>query len=210
MHDIIPVILCGGVGSRLWPISRQCLPKQFTSLIDGASLFEAAVRRAACISKVAPVVVTSSDYRFLAQRQLHDLKTSGKILLEPEGKNTAPAVFAATQFVNNVYGDELILIIPSDHHIPDEKAFANMVESGCAAALDGALVTFGVKPYKPEIGYGYIELVEEAAADCYMVKRFLEKPNLEIAEQIFSLNNYVWNAGIFLFKASTLSSRSTP
>ena len=152
------------------------------------------------------MIVTSSDHRFLAQNQLNSLGASAQILLEPRGKNTAPAVFAATHFISGVHGDALVLIMPSDHHIPDEKAFAQMVQSGCSAAMDGALVTFGIKPYKPETGYGYMELGDNVLGDCYAVKKFLEKPNLEVAEQLFASGSHVWNAGIFLFKASTLAS----
>ena len=206
MQNIIPVVLSGGVGARLWPLSRPSFPKQFTELIDEVSLFQAAVQRATFVSKIEPVVVTSSDYRFLAQNQLNGLGVRAQILLEPKGKNTAPAVFAATHFVSGVHGDALVLIMPSDHHIPDERAFAQMVQSGCSAAMDGALVTFGIEPHKPETGYGYIELGDIALGNCYAVNKFLEKPNLEVVEQIFASGNHVWNAGIFLFKASTLKS----
>ncbi|MBP80176.1 MAG: mannose-1-phosphate guanylyltransferase/mannose-6-phosphate isomerase [Deltaproteobacteria bacterium] len=204
MHKIIPVILCGGIGSRLWPVSRQSLPKQFAPLISGASLFEAAVQRAASVSETEPVIVCSSDYRFIAQKQSQTFGVNGNILLEPSRRNTAPAVFAATHFINSVHGDELILVMPSDHYIPDKKAFVNMVQLGCVAAMGGAFVTFGVKPEKPETGYGYIELGEEVSKDCYDAKRFLEKPDLRVAEQIFAAGKHLWNAGIFLFKASTL------
>ena len=204
MHKAIPVILCGGIGSRLWPVSRQSLPKQFAPLIDGTSLFEAALQRATSVSETQPIVVSSSDHRFITQKQLLKYRDSGTILLEPKGKNTAPAIFAATHFISEAYGDELVLIMPSDHYIPDINAFAKMVQLGCAEANDGALVTFGVKPIKPETGYGYIELGDEVSDDCYIVKRFLEKPNLRIAEQILADGSHVWNAGIFLFRASTL------
>ncbi|MDC0063213.1 mannose-1-phosphate guanylyltransferase/mannose-6-phosphate isomerase [Candidatus Puniceispirillum sp.] len=206
MQNIIPVVLSGGVGARLWPLSRQSFPKQFTKLIDEVSLFQAAVQRATFVSKIEPVVVTSSGHRYIVQNQLNGLGVRAQILLEPKGKNTAPAVFAATHFVSGVHGDALVLIMPSDHHIPDERAFAQMVQSGCAAAMDGALVTFGIKPHKPETGYGYIELGDIALGNCYAVNKFLEKPSLEVVEQIFASENHVWNAGIFLFKASTLKS----
>jgi mannose-1-phosphate guanylyltransferase / mannose-6-phosphate isomerase len=204
MHKIIPVILCGGVGSRLWPVSRQSLPKQFAPLIDDVSLFEMAVQRAAFVSEAEPVIVSSSEYRFIAQEQSQTCGVNSDILLEPRRRNTAPAVFAATHFVSNAHGDELILVMPSDHYIPDKNAFSNMVQLGCVAAIGGAFVTFGVKPEKPETGYGYIELGEEISKDCYDAKRFVEKPDLRVAEQIFAAGNHVWNAGIFLFKASTL------
>jgi mannose-1-phosphate guanylyltransferase/mannose-6-phosphate isomerase len=204
MHKVIPVILCGGIGSRLWPVSRRSLPKQFAPLIDGDSLFEVAVKRATSVSNAEPIVVCSSDHRFTTQKQLQIHRDNGKILLEPSGKNTAPAIFAATHFISEAYGDELVLIMPSDHYISDTKAFAKMVQLACAEVNDGALVTFGVTPTKPETGYGYIELGDKVSADCHIVKRFLEKPNLRVAEQMFADGNHVWNAGIFIFKASTL------
>ena len=204
MEKIIPVVLSGGVGSRLWPLSRKSYPKQFTNLIGEVSLFQAAAQRANCVSNIDPVVVTSTDHRFLAQNQLKDLGISAQFLLEPQGKDTAPAVFAAAHFINKIHGDALVLIMPSDHYIPDENAFAQMVHSGCSAAMDGVLVTFGIKPHKPETGYGYIELGDNTSGDCYAVNKFLEKPNLEVAEQIFASGNHVWNSGIFLFKSSTL------
>lgn len=204
MHKVTAVILCGGVGSRLWPVSRQSLPKQFAPLIGGASLFEAAVQRATYVTEAEPIVVSSSDHRFITQKQLLKYWDSGNILLEPIGKNTAPAIFAAAHFISEAYGDELVLIMPSDHYIPDEKAFAEMVQLGCAEANEGALVTFGVKPVKPETGYGYIELGDQVSENCHGVKRFIEKPDLKVVEQILADGNHVWNAGIFLFKASTV------
>jgi mannose-1-phosphate guanylyltransferase/mannose-6-phosphate isomerase len=204
MHEIIPVILCGGIGSRLWPVSRKSLPKQFAALIDGVSLFEDAVNRAAFVSKAEPIVVTSSDYRFLARRQLHGCGANGKILLEPCGRNTAPAIFAATHYIRNAHGDELVLVMPSDHYIPDKKMFVKMIQIGSEAAMDGAFVTFGVVPNKPETGYGYLEIGEEISKDCFKVKSFREKPNLEAAREILAAGSHLWNAGIFLFKASTL------
>jgi len=204
MTITIPVVLCGGVGSRLWPLSRKSLPKQFAPLIGDDSLFMAAVRRTAQLGFTEPVVVTSTEHRFLAEKQLRDCGVAGQILLEPSGKNTAPAVFAAAHFAVKKHGDALMLVMPSDHHIPDPKAFAEMVQSGAAAAGGGAVVTFGVTPDRPETGYGYIELGGDTAAVCCAVTKFHEKPNLQTAEQMLGAGNYVWNAGIFLFQASTL------
>ncbi len=204
MRNIIPVVLCGGVGSRLWPLSRKSLPKQFAPLIGDQSLFAAAVKRTAQQGYDNPIVVTSSDHRFLAEKQLFDCGLTGQILLEPEGKNTAPAVFAAAHFAIKNHSEPLLLIMPSDHHIPDKKAFNEMVQDGYIAAKEGAVVTFGVKPDRPETGYGYIELAGNLKEACNSVTRFHEKPDLEIAQQMFEAGNYVWNAGIFLFQASTI------
>ena len=204
MNEIVPVILCGGVGSRLWPLSRKSLPKQFAPLIGKQSLFEAAVKRVDCDGFADPIVVTSSDHRFLAEKQMRECGCSGPIILEPEGKNTAPAVFSASHFVMKHYGDALLLVMPSDHHIPDQDAFVTMVQAGRTAAEAGAIVTFGVAPDRPEIGYGYIELGQPSAGAAFAVKKFHEKPDLEAAQRMLDAGHFVWNAGIFLFRASIM------
>lgn len=204
MGEIVPVILCGGVGSRLWPLSRKSLPKQFAPVIGAQSLFEATVTRVDRDEFSEPVVVTSNDHRFVAEKQLRDCGCSGTILLEPEGKNTAPAVFAAAHHVIKHSGDALLLVMPSDHHIPDQHAFADMVLAGRAAAEAGAIVTFGVAPDRPETGFGYIELGKRLAGAAIAVEKFHEKPSLVTATKMVDAGNYFWNAGIFLFRASVL------
>ena len=204
MGGIVPVILCGGVGSRLWPLSRKSLPKQFAQLLGEKSLFEATVERVFTELFEGPLVVTSSDHKFLVEKQLRDCGRSGTILLEPDGKNTAPAVFAAAHHVMKHIGDALLLVMPSDHHIPNYKAFAKMVLTGCAAANDGAVVTFGVTPDRPETGYGYIELEGLTTDLAFTVKKFHEKPDSVTARKMINSGNHVWNAGIFLFRASVM------
>jgi len=204
MSEIVPVILCGGVGSRLWPLSRKSLPKQFAPLIGTQSLFEAAVNRVDRDEFADPIVVTSSDHRFLAEKQMRDCGCSGSILLEPAGKNTAPAVFAAAHHMMKHSGDGLLLVMPSDHHIPDQDAFAKMVLAGRAAAEAGAIVTFGVAPDRPETGYGYIELGQPSAGAAFAVKKFHEKPDSATAKTMLDAGHFVWNAGIFLFRASAM------
>ena len=204
MGEIVPVILCGGVGSRLWPLSRKSLPKQFAQLIGMQSLFESAVTRVDCDEFAEPLVVTSSDHRFLAEKQLRDCGCSGTILLEPVGKNTAPAIFAAAHHVIKNNDDALLLVMPSDHHIPDQDAFREMVLASCAAAEAGAIVTFGVTPDRPETGYGYIELGQPLAGADFNVKKFHEKPDVATAKTMLDVGRYVWNAGIFLFRASAM------
>ena len=204
MSEIVPVILCGGVGSRLWPLSRKSLPKQFAPLIGVQSLFEAAVTRVDCDEFTDPLVVTSSDHRFLAEKQLRDCGRSGTILLEPAGKDTAPAVFAAAHHVFERMGDALLLVMPSDHHIPDQDTFREMVLAGRAAAETGAIVTFGVAPNRPETGYGYIELGQSFAGAAFTVRKFHEKPDVATAQTMLDAGHYVWNAGIFLFRASSM------
>ena len=204
MSKIVPVILCGGVGSRLWPLSRKSLPKQFAPLIGTQSLFEATVTRVDRNEFAKPVVVTSSDHRFLVEKQMRDCECSGTILLEPKGKNTAPAVFAAAHYVKMHMSNTLLLVMPSDHHIPDQVAFKKMVLSGRAAAEAGAIVTFGVAPDRPETGYGYIELGQPSGGAAFAVEKFHEKPDLETAKKMVDAGHYVWNAGIFLFCASAM------
>ncbi len=204
MSEIVPVILCGGVGSRLWPLSRKSLPKQFAPLIGAQSLFEAAVTRVDCDEFSDPIVVTSHDHRFLAEKQMRDRGCAGTILLEPVGKNTAPAVFAAAHYVSRQKGDALLLVMPSDHHIPDQDAFRRMVLAGRAAAEAGAIVTFGVAPSRPETGYGYIELGQSCAGAAFTVKKFHEKPDLATAQTMLDAGHYAWNAGIFLFRATAM------
>jgi len=204
MSEIIPVILCGGVGSRLWPLSRKSLPKQFAQLIGDRSLFESAVARIDSDTFADPLVMTSREHRFLAEKQVRDCGCAGSFLLEPLGKNTAPAVFAAAHHVIKHSGDALLLVMPSDHHIPDKEAFADMVLAGRASAEGGAIVTFGVVPDRPEIGYGYLELGDLSVDDAFIVKKFHEKPNKAAAQQMVVAGNYMWNAGIFLFRASVM------
>ncbi|MBL18769.1 MAG: mannose-1-phosphate guanylyltransferase/mannose-6-phosphate isomerase [Flavobacteriaceae bacterium] len=204
MRKIMPVILCGGVGSRLWPLSRKSLPKQFAQLLGNKSLFEAAMKRVDTKEFSSPLIVTSRDHRFLVEKQLRDCGCSGTILLEPTGKNTAPAVFAAAHHVMKQIGDELLLVMPSDHHIPDQDAFVEMVLAGCEAARNSAIVTFGVSPNRPETGFGYIELGDSTSSAVSTVKKFHEKPDFVTAQKMFDAGNYAWNAGIFLFRTSVM------
>ncbi len=204
MNEIVPVILSGGVGSRLWPLSRKSLPKQFTPLLGVQSLFSAALRRVKCYGFTEPVIVTSSDHRFLAEKQMRECGCTGNILLEPEGKNTAPAVFAAAHHVVSSFGDELLLVMPSDHHIPDQDTFTESVLKGRAAAEAGAVVTFGVEPNRPETGYGYIELGQSTVDGTFVAQKFHEKPDQSTAQNMLDAGTYVWNAGIFLFRASAM------
>ena len=204
MTKINPVILCGGVGSRLWPLSRKSLPKQFAPIIGDQSLFHQAVSRTNHEAFADPIIITSEDHRFLAQKQLRELGIEGSIILEPKGKNTAPAVFAAALHASRNDADALVLVMPSDHHIPDNDAFAKMVVTGITAAQDGAIVTFGVTPDRPETGYGYIETDMDAENICRPVTAFHEKPDLAKAEAMLVAGNFLWNAGIFLFRADVM------
>jgi mannose-1-phosphate guanylyltransferase / mannose-6-phosphate isomerase len=201
---IYPVILCGGVGSRLWPLSRKSLPKQFATITGDRSLFHETVSRIDSDAFTDPIIITSEDHRFLAQKQLHELGIEGSIILEPEGKNTAPAVFAAAIHSSLSQPDAMVLVMPSDHHIPESDAFVKMVATGTAAAQYGAIVTFGITPFRPETGYGYIETDMVTEKICRPVTSFHEKPDLAKAEAMLAAGNYLWNSGIFLFRADVM------
>lgn len=200
--NITSVILCGGSGTRLWPLSRKALPKQFVPLVNGKSLLQMTLERSALIGN-EQIVVASEDHRFLVQDCTEAAHVQSTILLEPVGRNTAAAMAAAAL---NAPKDALLLFLPADHHIPDAVAFANTIRSALPAALFGSIVTFGVQPSFPSTAYGYIQqgaaLVGQGAA--FAVRRFVEKPNAATAEELLLAGGYFWNAGIFLTKADTL------
>ena len=200
-QKIYPVLLAGGSGSRLWPLSRKSYPKQFASLVGEKSLFQASALRLKGVEFAAPTVVTNSSFRFIVTEQLMDVGIDpGAILIEPEGRNTAPAVLAAALHLEKTDPDGLMLVAPSDHVIPDDVAFRLSVDQAVVAAKRGQLVTFGIKPDRPETGYGYLELAAQAdGKGAVPLKRFVEKPDLAAAEKMVSAGNFLWNAGIFLF-----------
>lgn len=202
---ITPVLLAGGSGTRLWPVSRKSFPKQFAPLIGEESLFQASARRLSGVRYGAPVVMTNADFRFIVSEQLNAIGIAPEaILIEPVGRNTAPAILAAAFTVAAARGeDALVLVAPSDHVVPDAEAFGRAVELGAVAAKQGQIVTFGITPTRPETGYGYMETT--AAGDGPVpLKRFVEKPDLVTAEKMIADGNYLWNAGIFLFTARTM------
>lgn len=205
---IYPILLAGGAGSRLWPLSRQSYPKQFVPLIGAESLFQAAARRVAGPEFAAPLTLTHSDYRFVVTEQLHQIGVDpGAILIEPERRNTGPAILAAALWLARENPQALMLVVPSDHHVPDTGAFRAAVARGRAAAEAGSIVTFGVRPIRAETGYGYLELAAPLEADCsdaVDLLRFVEKPAREEAERMVSSGRHLWNAGIFLFSASAI------
>jgi mannose-1-phosphate guanylyltransferase/mannose-6-phosphate isomerase len=212
-----PVILCGGSGTRLWPLSRKSFPKQFVPLIDGKSLLRLTLERVAQISpgaKQNTVCVAAEDHRFLVQETMQAAKVGqgvgagvgssvqGNIILEPCARNTAAAMALAAL---NAKPQDLLLFCPADHHIPDAAAFALMVQQGCPAAADGAIVTFGVVPSFPSTAYGYIERgAADSTGQSFAVARFIEKPAFDVAAKLLLQGNVLWNAGIFLVKAQVL------
>ena len=199
---IIPVILSGGAGTRLWPLSKKLFPKQFLNLINDTTLFQDTILRLPD-DMPDPLIICNEDHRFLAAEQLRQInKKSSGIILEPFGKNTAPAVgLAALNLLNN-QKDCTLLILSADHYIKDIKAFHNAIKIAESIAEGGKLVTFGVLPTKPETGYGYIEANLSEEAEHYAVKSFTEKPSLNNAQLYVDNGNYLWNSGIFMFKAS--------
>ncbi len=202
--NIISVILCGGSGTRLWPLSRKALPKQFVPLVHGKSLLQLTMQRASLLGR-EQMIVASEDHRFLVQDCADAAQVHGTILLEPVARNTAAAMAAAAL---NAPEDALLLFLPADHHIPDSAAFAATIRSAVPAAMVGSIVTFGVQPSFPSTAYGYIQqgvsLAGQGAA--HSVQRFVEKPNAAKAQELLLAGGYFWNAGIFLVRASTLLS----
>ncbi len=202
---ITPVLLCGGSGTRLWPLSRKSYPKQFTELVGEESLFQASARRLSGPGYAAPLVITGADFRFIATEQLAATGIAGgTVLIEPEGRNTAPAVLAAALWLARKDPEALMLVAPSDHVIPDPAAFRAAVEAGRAAAEAGTLVTFGIAPDRPETGYGYLELAAAPNGGPVPLQRFVEKPDLATAEAMLATGSFLWNAGIFLFSVKAI------
>lgn len=197
---ILPVILCGGSGTRLWPLSRKSFPKQFVPLIGNRSLLQLTLERVSHLGKRA-VCVAAEDHRFLVANDMFAAKVNGELILEPAARNTAAAMALAALRASS---DELLLFCPSDHHIPDAAAFAEMVNASCAAAKSGAIVTFGVSPSFPSTAYGYIEQGALRSDGTSQVARFIEKPNAQTAQALILQGSVLWNAGIFLALAGTL------
>ena len=202
---IHPVGLCGGSGTRLWPVSRKAYPKQFAPLIGDESLYQLTLRRLTGPDFAAPVIMTGDDFRFMATEQAAEIGLSdARVYIEPMGRDTAPAILTAALALKDT-PDDIMLVAPSDHVIGDTAAFLDCIKSGAQAAENGALVTFGVTPDRPETGYGYLELARQpegiAAID---LRSFREKPDEATAQTMLDAGNYLWNAGIFLFRVKDI------
>ncbi|MFB9223475.1 mannose-1-phosphate guanylyltransferase/mannose-6-phosphate isomerase [Paracoccus cavernae] len=210
---VMPVLLAGGFGTRLWPLSRKSHPKQFAKVIGGSSLFQQAALRLsgdrATLAYHAPIVVTGSDFRFVVTEQLSEIGVDpGTIVIEPEAKNTAAPILAAALHLAAKDADSIMLVAPADHVIPDAETFRATVARGLEAVAAGRIVTFGIPPDRPERGFGYLELAEPPGADLRPValSRFVEKPSGELAIEMVSSGRYLWNAGIFLARAADIVS----
>jgi len=199
--DLQPVLLSGGSGTRLWPLSREAYPKQFLPLVGEATMLQDTWARVAPLAARPPIVVANEEHRFLAAEQLRRVGVDhAAIVLEPVGRNTAPAIAAAALQAQAGGGDPLLLALPSDHVVRDAEGFRAAVRAAMPAAEAGALVTFGIVPSAPETGFGYIEAAAgEGVRD---VLRFVEKPDAATAQSYLDAGGYYWNSGMFLFHAS--------
>ena len=201
---LIPLILSGGSGTRLWPVSRKNLPKQFLELAGKGTLFQQTIARTQQLPDLAaPIVVASEDHRFLAADQLLDLGVdNATIVLEPLARNTAPAIALGALQALRRGGDPLLLVLPADHLIGDKTSFVEAVKQATPLAEQGWLVTFGIRPDRPETGFGYIRRAAAVGDNAFQVDQFVEKPDLATAEGYLADGRYDWNSGMFLFKAS--------
>jgi mannose-1-phosphate guanylyltransferase/mannose-6-phosphate isomerase len=201
---VVPVILAGGSGTRLWPLSRETYPKQLLSLAGKYSLLQETLLRAKTLCQQAsPIIVCNHDHRFLVAAQLQNIGIeTTSIILEPIGKNTAPAVaLAALQSIQNG-ADPILLVMPADHVIKNQEGFQETINKAKLSAEQGKLITFGIKPTRPETGYGYIKRGTMAAAEAFSIAEFVEKPELRMAQHYLTSEDYYWNSGIFMFRAS--------
>ncbi|PSU97725.1 mannose-1-phosphate guanylyltransferase/mannose-6-phosphate isomerase [Photobacterium kishitanii] len=200
---LLPVIMAGGSGSRLWPLSRTLYPKQFLSIISKATMLQETVKRLNGIEHQAPLFICNEEHRFIVAEQLRldGLDNSG-IILEPVGRNTAPAIALAALKALADGDDSLLLVLAADHVIQKTDAFLASIEHAIVEAEKGSLVTFGIVPLKPETGYGYIRRGAQISDHAYKVNAFVEKPDLITAQEYIATNEFYWNSGMFLFKAS--------
>ncbi|MFT7186487.1 MAG: mannose-1-phosphate guanylyltransferase, partial [Pseudohongiellaceae bacterium] len=210
MHNIRPVVMAGGSGTRLWPLSRKLFPKQFLPLMGESTMFQDTLSRLIPDSRsgvpaftiLDPIVVCNEEHRFIVAEQLrNDERKAKSIILEPVGRNTAPAVALAALDAINGSDDPLLLVLAADHVITDLPAFHASISSAATLAEQGKLVTFGIVPRSPEVGYGYIK-AGEMEAGAASVEQFVEKPDLNTAKEYLDSGQYYWNSGMFMFKAS--------
>ncbi|WED21993.1 mannose-1-phosphate guanylyltransferase/mannose-6-phosphate isomerase [Vibrio sp. JC009] len=200
----LPVIMAGGAGSRLWPLSRSSFPKQFLSLDSKSShtMLQATLDRVADMDASDAIIISNEEHRFIVAEQLRTHGSKARIILEPAGRNTAPAIALAAIQALEGGEDPVMLVLAADHIVKDKPAFQASVLKALDEAQKGNLVTFGIVPTAPETGYGYIQRGEPVGDGTYSVKQFVEKPKLEVAEKYYESGHYYWNSGCFMFKAS--------
>lgn len=208
-HIVHPILLAGGSGTRLWPLSRKSYPKQFAKLMGTESLFQASAQRLSGQGFAPPMILTGSDFRFIVTEQLAAIEIApAEILIEPDGRNTAPAILAAALSLAARVPEALMLVAPSDHVIPDADGFRAAVQAATDTAQEGQLVTFGIRPDRAETGYGWLEMSqkpgEDFAPDPQPLKRFVEKPDHAAAHAMLADGHHLWNAGIFLFAVKAI------
>lgn len=211
--SVLPVILAGGSGTRLWPLSRSLYPKQFLPLVDDSTLLQATISRMDGLEKheihgVDPIIICNEEHRFIVAEQCRQMHRSAEaIILEPVGRNTAPAITLAALKASENNNDPILLVLAADHLIGDLESFQQAIAEAAAFANEGELVTFGINADKPETGYGYIKQGESCSAQDrhasgYIIDRFVEKPTEDVAREYVDSNEYLWNSGMFVFKAS--------
>ena len=202
---LVAVILSGGSGSRLWPLSTSKLPKPFLPIFENSNLFEKTLDRLKGLDLAKLLIITNEKYDNLHRKSLKKYSFSSYLILEKEGQNTAPAVLMAARFVEKHFGENTaLLVLPADHLIENYKAFETAVNLAVKFSQKGGLITFGIKPTHPELGYGYICLNKEEESQIYLTKKFVEKPTLKKALYYLKQKNYLWNSGIFCFSVKSI------
>lgn len=208
MNSIIPILLAGGSGTRLWPTSRKTYPKQFIKLTSSRTLFQQSALRFLISQDLkfnSNITITNSQFRFVVREQLQEIGIDPElILIEPEAKNTAPAIIASTIFALKKDKDAIIITSPSDHIIPDTKKLHEAFKVGMKYVEDGNIVTFGINPTYPETGFGYLKLEKSIGFEAKKVLRFIEKPDIKAVIKMLNKGNYLWNSGIFMFRAKDM------
>ncbi len=207
-QKIVPVIMAGGKGTRLWPLSRATAPKQFIRFLGQTTLFQKTLERVRDTSRYeAPIILTNEEFRFLVAEQAREMDVEpSSIMLEPAARNMAPAIAAAAALVKKLFGGNAIMqVISSDHEIDAGEVYEDCIEKAAKAAMTGRLVTFGITPTEPATGYGYVEAGDELAPGTFAVNRFVEKPDVETAKTLLAAGTYSWNSGMFMFPVSVLT-----
>ena len=208
LSNVFPVLLAGGSGTRLWPVSRKRHPKQLVKFTENDSLVQSTVKRLTSFLEMENIrIVCGKEHVFEIERHMEemDISADGKIIAEPCGRNTAPAILLAMHHILRKEEDAVLCIFPADHAIRDRDAFQEKLLSAVSVAEMGYIVTFGIRPHYPETGYGYIEGGGEIGAGALSVKRFVEKPDLDTAKKYIEAGNFYWNSGMFTFKASVMA-----